>query len=160
MTGGGMVGEVFQHHSTWAEHPWKFEAGTPPIAEAVGFGAAIDYLGDLGLARTQEHEALLVRRAIEVLQGCSGIHLYGPRSTWEPAGILSFNVAGIHPHDLAQALDAEGIALRAGQHCAQPLMRKLGLPGTVRLSVGIYNTPDEIDRLASAIERARSIFSE
>ncbi len=160
MTGGGMVQEVHSDHATWTEHPWKFEAGTPPIAEAVGFGAAIDYLDNLGLARIQEHESLLVRRAIDVLKACGGIELYGPRSTHEPAGILSFNVAGIHPHDIARALDEEGIALRAGQHCAQPLMRKLGLSGTVRLSVGIYNTTDEIDLLAGAIERARSIFSE
>ncbi|HLW01692.1 MAG TPA: cysteine desulfurase [Ktedonobacterales bacterium] len=156
--GGDMIREVHLRSATWNDLPYKFEAGTPAIAETVGLGAAVDYLNALGMDFVQRHEQELVSYALERLRQVEGLALYGPEAA-KRGGVISFTLADVHPHDLAQVLDSEGVCVRAGNHCAQPLIEKLGLPATARASFYIYNTPDEVDALAQALEKAKTIFA-
>jgi cysteine desulfurase/selenocysteine lyase len=155
--GGHMIRKVQFEETTWGDLPHKFEAGTSPIAEAVGFGAAVDYLTNVGLDAIEQHEHDLVAYALERLADVRGIRLYGPAPE-RRAGIVSFNMEGIHPHDVAQVLDWEGVAIRAGHHCCQPLMARLGVAATNRASFYLYTLPEEIDRLVDGLLRARKVF--
>jgi cysteine desulfurase / selenocysteine lyase len=155
--GGHMIRRVQFEETTWGDLPHKFEAGTSPIAEAIGFGAAVDYLNAVGLEAIAQHEHELLVYALERLQDVPGIVLYGPPPD-RRAGIVSFNMDGIHPHDVAQVLDWEGVAIRAGHHCCQPLMQKLGVAATNRASFYLYTLPEEIDRLADGLLRVRKVF--
>ncbi|OGX37385.1 MAG: cysteine desulfurase [Omnitrophica WOR_2 bacterium RIFCSPHIGHO2_02_FULL_68_15] len=157
--GGDMIREVWLDHSTWNEAPWKFEAGTPNIADVIAFGAAVDYLSALGMANVQQHEQSLTAYALKVLGAMEDLVIYGPRDAALRGGVVAFNVGGLHPHDLGQLLDAEGIAVRAGHHCCQPLMRTLGVAGTARASFYIYNHPDEVDALARALVNAKEVLN-
>jgi cysteine desulfurase/selenocysteine lyase len=154
--GGGMIASVTLDRTTFADPPARFEAGTPNIAGAVGLRAAIDYLCALGMERVAAYEQELLAHAVHVLEGVDGVRLLG--SPRERTGILSFTVNGIHPHDISHFLDEEGIAVRAGHHCAQPLMERLGVPATVRVSLAFYNTKGELDALAPALEKANKAF--
>ena len=156
--GGHMIRAVRFEETTWGEVPAKFEAGTQPIAEAVGFGAAADYLSAIGLDAIERHEHELAAYALDRLGELPGVALYGPPAD-RRAGIVSFNVEGIHPHDVAQVLDLEGVAIRAGHHCCQPLMQKLGVAATNRASFYLYTLPDEIDRLVEGVHKARKLFA-
>jgi cysteine desulfurase / selenocysteine lyase len=155
--GGHMIRKVQFEETTWGDLPHKFEAGTSPIAEAVGFGAAVDYLNDVGLEAIERHEHELVAYALERLREVPGIVLYGPAPD-RRAGIASFNMEGVHPHDVAQVLDWEGVAIRAGHHCCQPLMQRLGVAATNRASFYLYTEPEEIDRLTEGLRRVRKVF--
>lgn len=155
--GGHMIRKVQFEETTWGDLPHKFEAGTAPIAEAVGFGAAVDYLSEIGLDAIEQHEHDLLAYALERLADVPGIKLYGPAPE-KRAGIVSFNMDGIHPHDVAQVLDWEGVAIRAGHHCCQPLMAQLGVAATNRASFYLYTVPEEIDRLVDGLLRARKVF--
>jgi cysteine desulfurase / selenocysteine lyase len=155
--GGHMIRSVRLEETTWGELPYKFEAGTMPIAEAVGFGAAMDYVSDVGLDAIAEYESELVAYALDRLEELGGITTYGPAPE-RRAGIVSFNVEGIHPHDVAQVLDSEGVAIRAGHHCCQPLMQRLGVAATNRASFYLYTVPDEIDRLVEGLHKVRKIL--
>jgi cysteine desulfurase/selenocysteine lyase len=155
--GGHMIRSVRFEETTWGELPYKFEAGTQPIAEAVGFGAAADYLDDVGLEAIEEHEHELTAYALERLADLPGVITYGPPPE-RRAGIISFNVEAIHPHDVAQVLDSEGVAIRAGHHCCQPLMTRLGVAATNRASFYLYTVQDEIDRLVDGLHKARRIL--
>ena len=156
--GGHMIRKVTLEETTWGEVPAKYEAGTQPIAEAVGFGAAVDYLNDVGLESIERHEHELAVYALEKLGDVPGIKLYGPPAE-RRAGIVSFNLGDIHPHDVAQVLDMEGVAIRAGHHCCQPLMHKLGVAATNRASFYLYTLPEEIDRLVDGLHKARKVFA-
>jgi cysteine desulfurase/selenocysteine lyase len=156
--GGHMIRSVRFEETTWGEIPAKFEAGTQPIAEAVGFGAAVDYLTEVGLELIERHEHELAAYALDRLGEIPGVTLYGPPAD-RRAGIVSFNVDGIHPHDVSQVLDWEAIAIRAGHHCCQPLMRKLGVTATNRASFYLYTVPDEIDRLVDGLHKVKQVFS-
>ncbi|MDX6493410.1 MAG: cysteine desulfurase / selenocysteine lyase [Gaiellaceae bacterium] len=156
--GGQMIRQVRMEKTTWNELPYKFEAGTPPMAEAVGFGAAVDYLTAIGLDAIEEHEHELAAYALDRLGELDWITTYGPPAD-RRAGIVSFNVDGIHPHDVAQILDWEGIAIRAGHHCAQPLMAKLGVAATNRASFYLYTVRDEIDRLVDGLHKVRKVLT-
>ncbi|MBS3965983.1 MAG: cysteine desulfurase [Truepera sp.] len=156
--GGEMIRKVYIDHSTYADIPMRFEAGTPNIAEVIGLGAAVDYLSGIGMQAIFEHDQALARYALERLEGLEGITLYGPRGD-DRGGIIPFNLQGIHPHDVATALDSEGIAVRAGHHCAQPLMRALGVQSTARASFYFYNTEDEVERFVEALVKARDFFA-
>jgi cysteine desulfurase/selenocysteine lyase len=153
--GGEMIRSVSISETTWNELPYKFEAGTPAIAEAVGFGAAVDYISEIGLDPIEAHEHELVEHALGRLGELPWIDLYGPPPD-RRAGIVSFNVQGVHPHDVAQVLDWEGVAVRAGHHCTQPLMTRLGVAATTRASFYLYSIPDEIDRLVEGLHKAKS----
>jgi cysteine desulfurase / selenocysteine lyase len=155
--GGHMIRKVQFEETTWGDLPHKFEAGTAPIAEAVGFGAAIDYVSAAGLEAIEQHEHELVAYALEKVADVPGIQLYGPAPD-RRAGILSFNMEGVHPHDVAQVLDWEGVAIRAGHHCCQPLMQRLGVAATNRASFYLYTVREEIDRLAEGLFRVRKVF--
>jgi cysteine desulfurase / selenocysteine lyase len=155
--GGHMIKRVQFEETTWGDLPHKFEAGTSPIAEAVGFGAAVDYITRVGLEAIEQHEHELVSYALERLADVPGIVLYGPAAE-RRAGIVSFNMDGVHPHDVAQVLDWEGVAIRAGHHCCQPLMQRLGVAATNRASFYLYTLPEEIDRLAEGLLRVRKVF--
>jgi cysteine desulfurase/selenocysteine lyase len=152
--GGEMIRSVSAERTTWNELPYKFEAGTPAIAEAVGFGAAIDYLTEIGLEAIERHERELVEYTLGRLAELPWIRTYGPAPE-RRAGIVSFNVEGVHPHDVAQLLDWEGVAVRAGHHCTQPLMSKLGTTATVRASFYLYSIPEEVDRLVAGLHKAK-----
>jgi cysteine desulfurase/selenocysteine lyase len=156
--GGHMIRSVKLDRTTWGQVPAKFEAGTQPIAEAVGFGAAVDYLTDVGLDAIEDYERALAAQAIERLAEIPGMHLYGPPPE-RRAGIVSFNLEGVHPHDVAQVLDLDGVAIRAGHHCCQPLMAKLGVAATNRASFYLYSVPEEIDRLVEGVDKARRLFA-
>ena len=158
LLGGHMIRNVGDEKTTWGELPSKFEAGTSPVAEAVGLGAAIDYLEAVGLEAIEAHEHKLAAYALDALGEIPGITLYGPPAD-RRAGIVMFNVEGVHPHDMAQILDLDGIAIRAGHHCCQPLMRKLGVPATNRASFYLYTVPEEIDRLVSGVRKAKELMS-
>jgi cysteine desulfurase / selenocysteine lyase len=155
--GGEMIRKVTVEKTTWNELPHKFEAGTPPIAQAVGLGAAVDYLGEVGLEGIERHEAELVEHALGRLGEVPGVTVYGPPAE-RRGGIVSFNVEGIHPHDVAQIVDRDGVAVRAGHHCNQPLMSRLGVAATTRASFYLYTLPEEIDRLVEGIHKARTLF--
>ena len=154
--GGEMIREVHLDHSTWNDLPYKFEAGTMNVAQAVGLGAAVDYLESLGMENVREHERRLGEYAYRRLSEIEDLTLYGPKR--ERTGIVSFSLPDVHPHDLSQLLDEDGVAIRSGHHCAQPLMRRLGVAATARASFYVYNTEEEIDALASAIVGAREFF--
>ena len=154
LLGGGMVREVFADRSTFLDAPRKFEAGTPPIAEAVGLRSAVQYLEQLGMEEVRAHAQSLAADATSRLQEIPGVTVHGPSA--DRLAVVSFNVQGIHPHDVATWLDQRGICVRAGNHCAQPLMRRLGITGTVRASVHVYSTREDIDSLASAVSAART----
>ena len=156
--GGHMIRKVTFEETTWGEVPAKYEAGTQPIAEAVGFGAAVDYVTEVGLESIERHEHELAVYALERLADVPGIKLYGPPAD-RRAGIVSFNLGEIHPHDVAQVLDLEGVAIRAGHHCCQPLMQKLGVAATNRASFYLYTLPEEIDRLVEGLHKARKVFA-
>ncbi len=154
--GGEMISQVTMESATWNDIPWKFEAGTPNIAQAIGLGAAIDYLNGIGMDAIHQHEKELTAYALQALGSIPGITIYGDSPT--RGAVVAFNVDGVHPHDLAQILDQEGIAIRAGHHCTQPSMRKLGVSATARASFYFYNTVSEIDSLCRAIEKAKEFF--
>ncbi|MBB5177441.1 cysteine desulfurase [Melissococcus plutonius] len=156
--GGEMIDFVHLYESTWKELPWKFEAGTPNIAGAIALGAAIDYLTEIKLSEIQEHEAMLVDYLLPKLQAIDGITIYGPKNTKDHTNVISFNLEGLHPHDVATALDMEGIAVRAGHHCAQPLMNYLNVSAMVRASFYFYNTKEDADRLIEAILATKEFF--
>jgi cysteine desulfurase / selenocysteine lyase len=147
--GSEMIKEVWVDHATWNDLPWRFEPGTPPIAEAVGLTAAIEYLEKLGMERVRAHEQALSERAVEQLSALPGVRVFGPRR--ERGAVVAFAVEGLHPHDVAAALDAEGIAVRAGHHCAQPLMRWCGVVGTSRASFSVFSSPEDVDLLTQAV---------
>jgi cysteine desulfurase / selenocysteine lyase len=155
--GGHMIRSVRLDETTWGQVPFKFEAGTQPIAEAVGFGAAVDYVSAAGLEAIEEHEQELVTVALERLGEIPGLKTYGPPPD-RRAGIVSFNLEGVHPHDVAQILDWEGVAIRAGHHCCQPLMAKLGVAATNRASFYLYTIPEEIDRLVAGVAKAKKVL--
>ena len=157
LTGGHMIRRVRENESTWGELPHKFEAGTSPMAEAVGLGAAIDYLEEVGLDNIEQYEHELVAYALDKLAEIPGITTWGPPAA-KRAGIVSFDVDGVHPHDVAQILDLDGIAIRAGHHCCQPLMTKLGVAATNRASFYLYTVPEEIDRLAAGLLKVKETF--
>lgn len=158
--GGEMIVNVTREGATWAEVPYKFEAGTPNIAGAIGLGAAIDYLQSLDFELIQKHEQELTSYVLAKLKNVSGLTIYGPQKSNGRIGVISFNLKNIHPHDLATALDLNGIEVRAGHHCAQPLMASLDTESTVRASLSIYNTKDDIDKLVSSLHEAKEFFSE
>jgi cysteine desulfurase/selenocysteine lyase len=158
MGGGEMIREVKLDSATWNDIPWKFEAGTPNIADVVAFATAIDYLMNLGMERVRRHEVELTRYALERLHALGHITVYGPQAAEERSGVVTFNDADIHPHDLATILDHHGVAVRAGHHCAQPLMRILGVVATARASFYVYNDTDDIDILIEALKEARRYF--
>ena len=153
--GGEMISNVSTEGATWADLPWKFEAGTPPIAEAIGLGAAADYLMAVGLDAVRAHERELTAYMLEALDRVEGITIYGPRDLSVRGGAVSFSLPDIHPHDIAQLVDRRGVCVRAGHHCAKPLMRVLGVGATARASTYLYNSTDEIDVLVSALGEAR-----
>ena len=154
--GGEMIKEVWIDHAQWNDLPWRFEPGTPPIAPAVGLHAAVEYLDKLGMERVTAYERELVERCLGALAGIPGVTVYGPRHAEEKGAVVAFNVEGIHPHDGAALLDQSGIAVRAGHHCAQPLMKRLGIAGTLRASFSVYNTAADVDRLAEAVAAIRT----
>ena len=156
--GGHMIRKVTLEETTWNELPHKFEAGTAPIAEAVGLGAAIDYVGGIGLDAIECYERELLDYALPRLSEIPGLRLFGPTAE-RRAGIVSFELEGVHPHDVAQILDWEGVAVRAGHHCNQPLMTKLGVPATTRASFYVYTVPEEIDRLVEGLHKVRKTFA-
>jgi cysteine desulfurase / selenocysteine lyase len=158
LCGGDMIRTVELDHSTWNELPWKFEAGTSSIADGVGLGAAVDYLTELGMEAIRVHEQDLTAYALERLADLSGVRIYGPSQATERGGIVSFQIEGIHPHDIAEICNRDAVCIRAGHHCAQPLMRALGVPATARASFGVYNTREDVDRLIEALEKAISVF--
>ncbi|MEJ2559989.1 MAG: cysteine desulfurase [Anaerolineae bacterium] len=159
LTGGDMIRQVTFEGAEWNELPWKFEAGTPAIVEAIGLGAAVDYLNKLGMPQVRRHEIELTTYAFDRLSLVEGIHIYGPPDPTARGGAVAFTLGDIHPHDLATILDREGIAIRAGHHCAMPLHEKLGLTATARASFYVYNRPSDIDRLAEVLDMARELFS-
>jgi cysteine desulfurase/selenocysteine lyase len=148
--GSEMIKEVWIDHAQWNDLPWRFEPGTPPIAEAVGLTAAIEYLEKLGMDAVAEHERALTRQALEGLAAIPGVTVYGPPAR-ERGAVVAFAVEGLHPHDVAALLDAEGIAVRAGHHCAMPLMRRLGVVGTSRATFSVFNSPDEVALFLAAV---------
>jgi cysteine desulfurase/selenocysteine lyase len=158
LTGGSMITRVTLEGAEWNEVPWKFEAGTPAIAEAMGLAAAIDYLQSIGMDRLRAHERFLFERAWAALADMPGVRLLGPASPDEHAGVIGFVVDGIHPHDVATILDSEGIAVRAGHHCAQPVMLRYDLPATTRASFYVYNDLDDVERLVDGIRTTQQVF--
>ena len=156
--GGEMIETVTMERSTYAAPPHKFEAGTPPIVEAVGLGAALDYLADLGMDAVHAHEQAITAYALEGLATVPGLTVLGPLDAAERGGAISFELAGVHPHDVAQVLDSRGIAVRAGHHCAKPAHARFGVQSSTRMSSYLYTTPAEIDALVEGLEYTRSYF--
>ncbi len=157
--GGEMIRRVTFEGATWNDLPWKFEAGTPNIGDVIAFGAAIDYLEALGMENVRAHEVELTEYALARLRTLDDITIYGPPDARDRGGVISFNLGDLHPHDVGTVLDRHGIAIRAGHHCTQPLMRALGIAGTARASFYIYNTPEEVDVLVDALRSARKFFA-
>jgi cysteine desulfurase/selenocysteine lyase len=158
LTGGDMIASVDFQETTWNELPYKFEAGTPPISEAVGLGAAVEYLSALGMENVREHERALTAYMLERLAEVPGLRVVGPPGAERRGGLASFTIEGIHPHDIAELVDRGGVCIRAGHHCAQPLMRCLGVGATARASVGVYNDRADIDALIDALQAGREVF--
>jgi cysteine desulfurase / selenocysteine lyase len=158
LTGGDMIASVDFGSATWNELPYKFEAGTPPIAEAAGLGAAVDYLSKLGMNRVRAHEQALTAYMLERLEQVPGLRVVGPPEAERRGGLASFTIEGMHPHDVAELAARAGVCIRAGHHCAQPLMRCLGVSATARASVGVYNEPGDIDALVDALISGRRVF--
>ncbi len=159
MGGGSMIKRVTLNSSTYADLPAKFEAGTPSVGDVIGLGVAVDYLETIGIAAIQAHEQALTAYTIGRLSGIDGLRIHGPQDTEERVGVFSLTLDDIHPHDLASILDEEGVCVRAGHHCCQPLMERYGLTATARASLYLYNTTEDVDRLATALERAKAIFT-
>ena len=156
--GGEMIDFVYEQEATWKELPWKFEAGTPNIAGAIGLAAAIDYLDKIGMETVYQYEQELIAYAFPKLQAVEGLTIYGSEDLTQRSGVISFNLAGLHPHDVATALDYEGVAVRAGHHCAQPLLSYLGVAATVRASFYLYNTKADCDKLVEALQKTKEFF--
>ena len=156
-SGGEMIEKVTMTHSTWNDIPWKFEAGTPNIAQAVGLGKALDFLQNISMKKVEEHIGELTEYGMKKLNEINGVRIYNKKNIH--GGIISFNVDGVHPHDLAQFLDQDNIAIRTGHHCTQPIMIKLGVSGTARISFYIYNTKEEIDKLCSCMKSTLNYFA-
>lgn len=157
--GGEMIDFVYESHSTWTELPWKFEAGTPNIAGAIALGAAIDYIQELGIDQVHQHEIELIDYLMPKLQEIEGLKIYGPKDNVKRGGLIAFNIEGLHPHDVATALDMEGVAVRAGHHCAQPLLNYLETPATARASFYLYNTKADCDKLVEALKKTKEFFN-
>lgn len=157
--GGEMIKEVHKGWAKWNDVPLKFEAGTPNIEGAIGLGAAVDYLNRLGMDRIRRHEMEITRYALEVMMDSKGITPFGPDDVKVRGGVVSFSLDGVHPHDIASILDVEGIAIRSGHHCAQPLMERLGVLATARASFYVYNSPDDVDRLVAGLKKVQEVFS-
>ena len=157
--GGEMIDFVYEQEATWKELPWKFEAGTPNIAGAIALGAAVDYLSALGMGNVHAYEQELVDYVLPKLQEIEGLTVYGPEDPSQHAGVIAFNIDGLHPHDVATALDYEGVAVRAGHHCAQPLINHLGISSAARASFYIYNTKEDCDKLVEAILATKEFFN-
>jgi cysteine desulfurase/selenocysteine lyase len=158
--GGSMILSVRQDRVRWADLPHKFEGGTPNISGVHGLGAAVDYLQSVGMERIRAHELELVRYCFDQLSNLEGLIIYGPKDPLKRSGVVSFDFHGIHPHDLATIIGREGICVRAGHHCCQPLLKKLGRQGTTRASFYLYNTKKDVDALVSALAKARDVFKE
>jgi cysteine desulfurase/selenocysteine lyase len=158
MTGGDMISSVSRDRTAWNDLPWKFEAGTPNIADVIASGAAIDYLNNLGMDAVRQHEIEITRYAIDALEKMGSVVIYGPRDATKRGGVIAFNLTDIHPHDVGQILSDSGVAIRAGHHCCQPLMRDLNVPGTARASFYIYNNFDEVDALVVALKEANKVL--
>jgi cysteine desulfurase/selenocysteine lyase len=156
--GGSMIRKVTKERITWASVPARFEAGTPPIGEAIGLAAAVEWLDEIGLDAAHAHEADLGRYALERLAEMPGLRVFGPPAGEDRVGIFSFALDGVHPHDVSEILDRHAIAVRAGHHCAQILMERLGVAATTRASVAVYNTHEEIDRMVDGLHQVRRIF--
>ena len=156
--GGDMISRVSISMTEWNELPWKFEAGTSAYVDAIGLGAAVDYLTEVGLERIHEHELSLVGYLLPRLAEIRGVTVYGPKTLEDRVGVVSFDIEGIHPHDVATIFDNEGVCVRAGHHCNQPLMTRLGVPATTRASFYLYNTTEECDALVGAIHAAKKVF--
>jgi cysteine desulfurase / selenocysteine lyase len=157
MGGGDMIRRVRLEGSVWNELPWKFEAGTPSIAEAIGLGAAVDYLSAVGMEAIHAHEQYVTGYALEALSEVDGLTLYGPPVS-QKGGVATFSLKGVHPHDVAQILDQDGVAVRAGHHCAMPIHHKLNLPATARASFYLYTLPEEVDKLVAGLGRVKKVF--
>ena len=157
--GGEMIDFVYEQEATWKELPWKFEAGTPNIAGAIALGTAVDYLSALGMENVHAYEQELVDYVLPKLQAIEGLTVYGPEDSGKHAGVIAFNINGLHPHDVATALDYEGVAVRAGHHCAQPLINHLGISSAARASFYIYNTKEDCDKLVEAILATKEFFN-
>ncbi|AIS04340.1 cysteine desulfurase [Lactococcus lactis] len=157
--GGEMIDFVYESHSTWTELPWKFEAGTPNIAGAIALGAAIEYIQELGIDQIHQHEIELIDYLMPKLQEIEGLKIYGPKDNVKRGGLIAFNIEGLHPHDVATALDMEGVAVRAGHHCAQPLLNYLETPATARASFYLYNTKADCDKLVEALKKTKEFFN-
>ena len=156
--GGEMIDFVYEQEATWKELPWKFEAGTPNIVGAIGLAAAIDYLDKIGMETVHQYEQELIAYVFPKLQAVEGLTIYGSEDLTQRSGVISFNLAGLHPHDVATALDYEGVAVRAGHHCAQPLLSYLGVSATVRASFYLYNTKADCDKLVEALQKTKEFF--
>ena len=156
--GGEMIDFVYEQEATWKELPWKFEAGTPNIVGAIGLAAAIDYLDKIGMETVHQYEQELIAYVFPKLQAVEGLTIYGSEDLTQRSGVISFNLAGLHPHDVATALDYEGVAVRAGHHCAQPLLSYLGVAATVRASFYLYNTKADCDKLVEALQKTKEFF--
>jgi len=159
MGGGGMIRKVELGRSTYADVPARFEAGTPAVGDAIGLGAAVEYLQGLGMDAVRQHEKVVTAYALDRLGEVSGLTVFGPADAESRAGVISFELDGIHPHDVAAILDGEGVAVRAGHHCCQPLMRELGVVATTRASFYVYNTGEDVDRLVDGLAKAQRIFA-
>jgi cysteine desulfurase / selenocysteine lyase len=158
LAGGDMISEVTLKDAKWNELPWKFEAGTPNAAGVIGFGAAIEYLEKIGMESAYQHEEALTKMALELLSAIKGLTIYGPGDTRDRGGVIAFTMAGTHPHDIASILDEQGIAVRAGHHCAMPLHQKLGVEATARASFYLYNTAEDVAALVRGLHKAQEIF--
>jgi cysteine desulfurase/selenocysteine lyase len=156
--GGDMISSVDFHESRFNELPWKFEAGTSPIAEAVGMGAAVDFLQEVGMEQVRAHELDLVGYALHRLREVPGLTTYGPPEAERRGALVSFAIDGVHPHDVAEIVARDGVCIRAGHHCAQPLMRTLGVGATSRASFAVHNTREDVDRLIDALANVRKVF--
>jgi len=160
MLGGGeMIREVHLGRATWNDLPWKFEGGTPNMAGAIGLGAAVDYLDAIGMQNVRRHEVELSAYGLDVLHRVKGLKIYGPLDPKMRGGLIAFTIPEAHPHDVAAILDAEGIAVRSGHNCAQPLMERLGIPATARASFYVYNSPEDVDRLAKGLKKVQEVFA-
>ena len=157
--GGEMIDFVYEQSATWKELPWKFEAGTPNMAGAIGLAAAIDYLEAIGMDAIEHHEQDLIAYVFPKLQAIEGLKIYGSQDLAKRSGVISFNLGNLHPHDLATALDYEGVAVRAGHHCAQPLIQYLEVPATARASFYLYNTKEDCDKLVEALIKTKEFFN-
>jgi cysteine desulfurase/selenocysteine lyase len=153
-----MIRTVAANESTWTDLPWKFEAGTSQIAEAIGLGAAVDWIRAIGIDRIRAHEEALVALTLERLAEFPGLTIHGPLDAAERGALVSFSMESLHPHDIGEILGREGICVRAGHHCAQPLMRKLGVPATTRASFAVHNSAADVDRFVAGLHAVREIF--